>query len=352
MMKQRTLRMEYRPLPDRRMAYVVVATLLLLAGCSPTPIHSSNPATSAVANQIIARDFQALFPVGDAKCVVIIIPQDGSLMTSADLLRTLTLDSIARLAPSQRFNLILTKQEDGSSLASQLLPATLENRQKAADFLDKWTGSSWDLIPSLRLAFAMKPDAIFLLASGDEPNNAAFLAEARRLNAAQPPDRKIQIHTVAWLEHGDEYEALLKQVARENGGTFKFADSAWVNQLDADIERRESSNVLSKGMLLPEMLLRAQSVGITLRRQELAMVAASGRPWRLFMVENSVVDDALCFWFEDHGDGKFLLEGIYLYKNWQTDSRLAKGQRKSRHEPVERISVGQLKDWMRSGKLR
>ena len=35
-------------------------------------------------------------------------------------------------------------------------------------------------------------------------------------------DKKVKINTIAFMDRGEEYEKLLKQIADENGGLFKF----------------------------------------------------------------------------------------------------------------------------------
>jgi len=87
------------------------------------------------------------------------------------------------------------------------------------------TGGDWGLrvetyspIPGLRAAFAAEPQLIYLLTDGDFPNNTAVLEEIRKLNAA----RRVKINTIAFMDHGEEYERTLKQIADENGGVFRF----------------------------------------------------------------------------------------------------------------------------------
>jgi hypothetical protein len=92
-------------------------------------------------------------------------------------------------------------------------------KRKAYDFLDKTAphGSS-DPIPGLKAAFAAQPQLIYMLTDGDFPNNAQLLEELRKLNK----DKKVKINTIAFMDRGEEYEKLLKQIADENGGLFKF----------------------------------------------------------------------------------------------------------------------------------
>ena len=59
---------------------------------------------------------------------------------------------------------------------------------------------------------------IYILTDGDFPNNAQVLEELRKLNK----DKRVKINTIAFMDRGEAYEKLLKQIADENGGAFKF----------------------------------------------------------------------------------------------------------------------------------
>ena len=61
-----------------------------------------------------------------------------------------------------------------------------------------------------------------MLTDGDFPNNAAVIEEVRKLNATRQGNQKVKINTIAFGDRGEEYEKMLKQVADENGGLFKF----------------------------------------------------------------------------------------------------------------------------------
>ena len=66
----------------------------------------------------------------------------------------------------------------------------------------------------------------YILTDGDFPNNDQVIAEIRRLNK----DKKVKINTIAFMDRGEAYEKLLKQIADENGGLFKFVS-------DSDLQR-------------------------------------------------------------------------------------------------------------------
>jgi hypothetical protein len=127
------------------------------------------------------------------------------------------------LKPIQAFDIIFFSEDTFVALDKQLMLATPEVKRKAYDFLDKTAphGSS-DPIPGLRAAFSTQPQLIYMLTDGDFPNNAQLLEEIRKLNM----DKKVKINTIAFMDRGEEYEKLLKQIADDNGGLFKFVSDS------------------------------------------------------------------------------------------------------------------------------
>lgn len=157
---------------------------------------------------------------GNAMKVVYLCDSSGSMMTKFDTLRQELRKAADGLKPIQSFDIIFFSEDNFFALDNKsLLLATPENKRKAYDFLDKTAphGSS-DPIPGLRAAFATQPQLIYMLTDGDFPNNSQVLEELRKLNK----DKKVKINTIAFMDRGEEYEKLLKQIADEHGGLFKF----------------------------------------------------------------------------------------------------------------------------------
>ncbi|MFY8200802.1 MAG: hypothetical protein ACOVLE_09045, partial [Pirellula staleyi] len=80
----------------------------------------------------------------------------------------------------------------------------------------------WPPNEALAQAIAMQPDGIFLLFDGDTKVDVAkFLRRENRtddiLSAGEP---KVAIHVVHFFQ--DEFQKQMKQVAEENGGTYRF----------------------------------------------------------------------------------------------------------------------------------
>jgi hypothetical protein len=139
-----------------------------------------------------------------------------------DELRDELANSIGGLAPVQRFNVFFFQDGKAATIDPQnLLPATSQNKRLAGKFLaDVTTSGTTDPIPAIDAALRQKPQVMFLLTDGDFPDNAAVLEFIRRKNA----DRATTIHTIAFLERDESYEQVLRTIAQENGGTFKYVD--------------------------------------------------------------------------------------------------------------------------------
>jgi hypothetical protein len=123
------------------------------------------------------------------------------------------------LKPHQLFNVVVFQETTAAAIEKHLLPVSNDNLRKANDFIDriKCRGST-DPIPALQEAFSMHPDLVFFLTDGDFPDNKAVIDECHRLNAGE----SVKINTIAFLDRGEEYEKVLKQIATENGGLFRY----------------------------------------------------------------------------------------------------------------------------------
>ncbi len=156
-----------------------------------------------------------------ARKVLFLCDSSGSMMNKFDVLRVEIRKSIDVLRPVQSFDVIFFSNDSFVALDRQLLPAVPETKRKAFEFLEGVTPrSTSDPIPGLRAAFAANPQLIYMLTDGDFPNNQQVLEEVRKLQARRAV--KIKINTIAFMDRGDDYEKLLKSIAEESGGLFKF----------------------------------------------------------------------------------------------------------------------------------
>jgi len=76
-------------------------------------------------------------------------------------------------------------------------------------------------LPALKRALSYSPEHIFFLTDADQPQlTAADLAEIRRINRG-----RTKIHCVEFGKGpGMPGDNFLKQLARQNGGTYRYRD--------------------------------------------------------------------------------------------------------------------------------
>ena len=137
--------------------------------------------------------------------------------------------SIARMDEQQghRFHVVLFSEKAAVECApARLVPATRANKLMAADFLSQITTTGQtDPLPAISRAFEVlaagkgrEGKLIFLLTDGVFPDNAKVLAAINRLNAG----KGVCINTILFGRRPGEAEAVLKQIATDSGGTFKY----------------------------------------------------------------------------------------------------------------------------------
>jgi hypothetical protein len=124
--------------------------------------------------------------------------------------------------------------KDGSqyqALADHLLMATPNAKAAAFDFVDRLPFSDVNNpLPALQEAFREEPQLIFLLSHGDFNNryntttSAEVLAKINDLNTG----KKVHVNTRLLLgdknkelENRKDFEAIMTQIAHDNGGFYK-----------------------------------------------------------------------------------------------------------------------------------
>ena len=138
--------------------------------------------------------------------------------------------SLSSMKPKQRYFIsFFGKEIDPMVFESGVIErypvyAKPENLIKTIDWLSRVQVQKEGLPPNNALAEAigMQPDGIFLLFDGDTKVDVAkFLRRVNRsddiLSAGMP---KVPIHVVHFFQ--DEFQKQMKQVAGENGGTYRF----------------------------------------------------------------------------------------------------------------------------------
>lgn len=165
---------------------------------------------------------------GNARRIVYVCDASGSMLNMFDLLRIELRRSIDRLAPVQSFNVIFF-QDTGFLAADRtgLMLATPANKQRTYDFLERtFPRGETNPLPALELAFAQKPELVYLLTDGDfsGPGNDAVVAWCK----ARTADGKVKINTIAFIPRESrenpqdlEYVKALRQIAEDSGGRFR-----------------------------------------------------------------------------------------------------------------------------------
>jgi hypothetical protein len=157
---------------------------------------------------------------GNAMRISYVCDASGSMMDKIDLLKIELRKAVDALQPIQVFDVIFFQEKDVASAEQRaLVVANPDNKRKAYKFLEQVAAhGSTDPIPALKLAFDQKPQLIYLLTDGDFPDNQAVLDYIRQRNA----EHKVKINTIAFVGRGEEYEKIMKQIAKDSGGIFKY----------------------------------------------------------------------------------------------------------------------------------
>jgi hypothetical protein len=159
---------------------------------------------------------------GNAKKIAFVCDASGSMLSKFSTLRRELSKSIRVLSPVHSFSLIFFQKQTCIYLDQNLMMATPDAKLRADKFLETVTPrEETNPIPALELAFKEKPDLIYLLTDGDFPDNAAVLNRIHQLDK----DAKVKINTIAFVADTDndtEFMALLKQIAQETGGVYRY----------------------------------------------------------------------------------------------------------------------------------
>lgn len=165
---------------------------------------------------------------GSARNIVYVVDRSGSMLDTFDAVRKEMIRSITRLSPAQRFHVIFfATGKPKENPPHRLVYATVENKRLAVNFLNKIIPEGQtDPIPALKRAFTVLKTArgkregqlIYLLTDGEFPDNEKVLQEIRKLNARHT----IHINTILHWHHSPNVMKVLKQIAQENGGVFKY----------------------------------------------------------------------------------------------------------------------------------
>lgn len=171
---------------------------------------------------------------GEAYNVVYMIDRSGSMVAGFDQVRRELLKSIDSLDSRQYFHVVFFGgRRPIENPPRKLVRATEANKQAAKAFIETVASSGvTQPIPAINRAFDVLRKArksrpgkiIYLLTDGDFTgemrftDNEAVLAAIRSRNA----DREVVIHTLLYGQRSAEGEKVLKTIAEENGGKYRF----------------------------------------------------------------------------------------------------------------------------------
>lgn len=168
-------------------------------------------------------------PPGGYSDVVFVIDRSGSMMETFETLKANMLRSIARMGPTQRFDMIMFAS--GQPLESgprHVVWADPSEKSHAARFLkDLICAGQTDPLPAIRRAFEVlaerdqgRTKAILLLTDGAFPDNAKVEQLVTQLNA----NRKVHVYTYIYGANPPDArtEQTMRRIARDNRGLYKY----------------------------------------------------------------------------------------------------------------------------------
>lgn len=160
-------------------------------------------------------------PLGDPpRSIVFVLDRSGSMTDIIDLVKYVTKRCIGALAESDQFDvLFFASGPPPEGPGRGLFPATERNKQLAFEFIDGVIAQGeTDPVTALQRAFAAEPKVIVVLTDGE------FDPQVARLVKDLNKDGKVKVHTIGFLYKTSE--AILKQIAAENGGVYRFISEA------------------------------------------------------------------------------------------------------------------------------
>jgi len=157
---------------------------------------------------------------GDIRKIVFVVDRSGSMTDSIDYVKEELKRSIGDLAEEKEFHVLFYSSGPCVEMPTRrLVNATERNKAFAYEFIDGIIAQGGtDPSDALRRAFAVRPDVIYLLTDGEF--DRAIVGLVRGLNAGG----RVRVHTIGFLYTwpGTSAEGVLKQIAAENGGNYKF----------------------------------------------------------------------------------------------------------------------------------
>jgi len=159
---------------------------------------------------------------GNAKKIVYILDHSGSMLDNFDFLKKQAKKSVNALVPLQYFAVIMVSDKVTVAGGDSLQQALPDSKKRFGDAISQIRAEGQNdglLAPfdqAFSRAFAMKPDLIYFLSDGKFGDG--LIDRINKLNK----DKSVHINTIAFVTEEPDYKAQLQQLAKDNGGSYKF----------------------------------------------------------------------------------------------------------------------------------
>jgi hypothetical protein len=152
----------------------------------------------------------------ETRKIVYVVDRSGSMTDSIDYVKFELKRSIGELGEEKEFHVIFYSSGPPVEMPMRrLVNATERNKQLAFEFIDGVIPQGeTDPSKALERAFDVKPELIYLLTDGEF--DKAIVGLVKKQNAGG----QVTVHTIGFLYSMGEQ--VLKQIAEENGGNYKF----------------------------------------------------------------------------------------------------------------------------------
>ena len=150
----------------------------------------------------------------DGRRIAFAICSSGGMTDTLQHIKQELKRSIRHLGPDQQFQVIFWRGGPALEMPGGMTAATPPNRKAAFKFIDSTIPvGSKDPTDGLRAAFQSQPDVIYLLSYGEfDQMIPRYIGKLNR-------DGKVTVNTVILTYSNDRDNDMLKQIAKENGGT-------------------------------------------------------------------------------------------------------------------------------------
>ena len=219
-------------------AVILFHLIVAAGGCRPeqsstkplpphSPTRNDNELVHPPDEGVIVPSSSFAGVAGSANKIVYVLDATGSMMSSFDALRAQVHIAIQNLQTSQSFGIVFINEHNPPALAPTLLPATLENKRKALEYVDAMAPrGGTEPLPGLEKAFALQPDLIYLFVDPScFPDKKAILD----LVVKQNLNHVTKLNIIAFEGGDPDNQKFLKELALRSGGLYRFLSEKDLN---------------------------------------------------------------------------------------------------------------------------